>query len=72
VEFFHLANAIDRPVCKQCGIRMMLARVSPDGAGFEVRSFECPKCDRFYSERVATDPMELCKGWLSSELKPPK
>ena len=74
MEPFHLANAIVRPVCKRCGTRMMMpTRIAPDGASFEIRSFECPKCDHVYIERVATDdPMELCKGWLSSELRPPK
>ena len=68
---FHLATAIDRPVCKRCQIRMMLARIAPDGPGFEVRSFECPKCEQVYTERVPTDPMESCKGWLRGELRPP-
>jgi hypothetical protein len=72
VEVFHLASALDRPVCKRCGIRMMLARIAPDEADFEVRSFECPKCDHVYNERVPTDPMLSAKGWLSSELKPPR
>ena len=50
---------------------MVLARIMPDPA-FDVRSFECPKCYRVLIERVPTDPMEKSKGWLSSELKPPK
>jgi hypothetical protein len=71
VRHFHLANAIDQPVCKHCGIRMVLARIMPDGV-VDVRSFECPKCYRVLIERVPTDPMEQSKGWLSSELKPPR
>jgi hypothetical protein len=71
VEVLHLASAVDRPVCKRCGVRMMLARIAPDRPDFEVRSFECPKCDLVYSERVPTDPMVSSKGWLASELKPP-
>jgi len=38
-----------------------LARISPDSAGFEARSFECPKCDHVVIERVATDPLEHAK-----------
>jgi len=49
----------------------MLARITPDGRGFELRTFECPKCEDIVVERVATDPLELAKGWLTSELKPP-
>lgn len=72
MRHFHLASAaIDQPVCKHCGIRMVLARIMPDPT-FDVRSFECPKCYRVLIERVPTDPMEKSKGWLSSELKPPR
>src|SRR4051812_47279447 len=61
---FHLANAIERPLCTRCHTRMMLARIAPDGPGFEVRSFECPKCGHVYTERVGTgDPMEKSRGW---------
>jgi len=50
---------------------MIVARISPDGAGYELRQFECPKCNDIAVERVAADPIELCSGWLSGELKPP-
>jgi len=50
----------------------MLARISPDGPGFEVRSFECPECNHVVIEGVATDPLEEAKGWLlGGELRPP-
>jgi hypothetical protein len=51
---------------------MMLARITPGVPGFEVRSFECPECEHSNVQRVAIDPMESAKGWLSGELKPPK
>jgi hypothetical protein len=52
---------------------MMLARIAGDGAGFETRSYECPKCEYVSVERVATEPLETCKGWLiSKELEPPR
>jgi hypothetical protein len=71
VRHFHLANAAaDQPVCNHCGIGRVLARIMPDRA-FDVRSFECPKCYRVLIERVPTDPKKS-KGWLSSELKPPR
>jgi hypothetical protein len=63
---------IERPICKRCGVRTMLVRISPDGLGFEVRSFECPECNHVVIERVATDPLEQAKGWLlAGELRPP-
>jgi len=58
-------------MCKRCHIRMMLARIAPDGPGFEVRVFECPKCEELHAERVPTDPMDSYKGWLKGELGPP-
>ena len=67
----HFPSAIERPTCKRCGIRTMLARITPDGPGYEARSFECPTCAHVVIERVATDPIEQCKAWLSGELKPP-
>jgi len=74
MPLLHFAKAIDRPTCKRCHARMMLARISPDGRGFEVRSFECPKCEHVYTERVSTDPgdpLENSRGWLVGELRPP-
>jgi hypothetical protein len=51
---------------------MMLARISPLGAGSEERLFECPKFDCVEID-IAPDPLKSkAVGWLSSELKPPK
>jgi transposase-like protein len=44
---------IARPPCPNCGATMMLARIAPDGPGFELRSFECPNCEHTFAERVA-------------------
>jgi len=54
--------AIERPICR-CGIRTMLTRISPDAAGFDACSFECPNCDQVVTERIATDPLEKANGW---------
>jgi len=51
---------------------MMLARISPDGEGYELRQFECPKCNHIVVERVATDPIATAGGLLSGELRPPQ
>jgi hypothetical protein len=64
-------SGIKRPTCKRCGVRTMLARISPDAPGFEVRLFECPECQHLVIERVDTDPLEQAKGWLAGELRPP-
>jgi|tagenome__1003787_1003787.scaffolds.fasta_scaffold20830297_2 hypothetical protein len=71
MALFPSGNAIRRPVCKICDVTMMLARISPDGEGYELRQFECAKCDHIEVERVATDPIPTATGWLSGELRPP-
>ena len=38
-------SEIDHPLCPECGSKMWLARVAPDGAGKEYREFECPVCE---------------------------
>jgi hypothetical protein len=65
-------SAIERPRCQQCQTRMILARTAPGPAGYEFRTFECPKCDRFQRTLVVSDPMSGdARGWLGGELKSP-
>jgi transposase-like protein len=33
-----------RPDCPQCAAQMYLARIAPGNSGFDVRTFECPRC----------------------------
>jgi len=48
---------------------MMLARITPGPKGFDLRSFECAKCDHSVTLTVATDPMNSdVTGWLNGEL----
>ena len=63
-------SAIARPRCSKCHAVMMLARISPAGAGREERLFECPKCDHT-EMAIVEDPLKSAVGWLGSELKPP-
>lgn len=35
---------IERLLCPRCGTPMDLSRVEPDEPGFDLRIFECPKC----------------------------
>jgi hypothetical protein len=52
---------------------MSLARISPGPSGYDVRMFECGKCEYVLKEVISTDPMKSDKtGWLAGELKPPK
>ena len=34
---------------------MMLARIMPARLGFDLRTFECPKCNYIHEAMVATD-----------------
>jgi hypothetical protein len=50
----------------------MLAGIAPGPAGYELRTFECPRCDRAQRTLVVSDPMSGdAKGWLAGELKSP-
>jgi hypothetical protein len=52
---------------------MRLARISPGPTGFELRTFECAKCDHLEQIAIASDPMKSgAVGWFTGELQPPK
>jgi hypothetical protein len=53
---------------------MMLTGISPAPPGYDLRSFECDKCDRISTRLVARDPVKTADAlrWLNSELKQPK
>ena len=64
--------AIQQLRCPKCQTRMMLARVSPAPNGFDLRTFDCPKCDHVEKIEIASDPMKSGDvGWLVGELQPP-
>ena len=63
---------IRRPGCPKCAGRMMLVGIAPGPAGYELRTFECPRCDRVQRILVVSDPMSgNANGWLEGELKSP-
>jgi hypothetical protein len=64
--------AIQRLRCPKCQRRMMLARTSPGPTGFDLRTFDCSKCDYAEHIAIASDPMKSGNvGWLVGELQPP-
>ena len=67
-------SAIERPRCPHCQLRMTLTGISPAPPGYDVRTFECAKCERISTKLGAKDPMKTVEalGWLSSQLKPPE
>jgi hypothetical protein len=36
--------ATARPKCPDCTVPMYLARIAPDKPGYDLRTFECPRC----------------------------
>jgi hypothetical protein len=64
--------AIQRLRCPKCQTRMALARISPGPTGFELRTFDCSRCNHIEKIAIASDPMKSGDvGWLVSELQPP-
>jgi hypothetical protein len=52
---------------------MDLARIVPGPPGFDLRDFECEKCDQVVTKTVASDPMRSdALRWFAGDLKPPK
>ena len=46
---------IHRPTCSKCRAHMALARITPARMGFDIRTFECPKCDHLHEVMVETN-----------------
>jgi len=46
---------------------MSLARISPGPLEYDLRTFECTKCDDVHTELVATDQSSDKAGWLACE-----
>jgi hypothetical protein len=65
---------IEHPRCSKCRqVRMSLARIMPGPKGFDIRTFECAKCDHVMVVSVDHDPMKSAgAGWQNSQLKPPR
>ena len=67
--FLNFAARIERPPCPKCKTQMMLARIAPGRTGFELQSFDCPKCNHELTTEVPEqDPLDKLKGWLFGEL----
>jgi hypothetical protein len=52
---------------------MSLVGIRPGPKGFDVRTFECSKCEHVQTVSIEHDPMKSATtGWLAGDLKPPK
>jgi hypothetical protein len=67
-------TTIEHPNCPRCRqARMSLARIAPGPRGYDMRTFECRKCEHVHTVTIAIDPMKSDKtGWLAGELKRPE
>jgi hypothetical protein len=67
-------SSIECPCCSHCQARMTPTANSPAPQGYDLRTFECAKCDRISTRLVPSDPMKTgdALGWLNGELGPPK
>jgi hypothetical protein len=67
--FLNYGARVERPLCPKCKTQMMVARIAPGRTGFELQSFDCPKCNHELTTEVPEeDPLEKLKGWLFGEL----
>ena len=54
--------ASERPHCPKCDARMNLARIARGPSGFDIRTFDCAKCDHSHIVTVATDLLSETRG----------
>ena len=66
-------SSLECPRCPHCQARMTLTAISPAPPGYDLRTFDCAKCDRISTRLVPKDPMKTgdAPQWLSGQLKPP-
>jgi hypothetical protein len=65
-------SSIEFPRCPHCQARMMLESISPAPRGYDLRTFDCAKCDRISTRLVPRDPMKnrrrsamaLWRAWI--------
>ena len=38
------SNALTRPPCVKCGMKTDLVGIEPEKPGFDLNTFECPRC----------------------------
>jgi hypothetical protein len=66
-------TVMERPHCPKCSAPMTLARIARGPSGFDVRTFDCGKCDHAHIVTVATDPVtsDRMGCMLAGDLKAP-
>jgi hypothetical protein len=64
---------VESDPCPKCQGSMILARIKPGRLNFDLRTFECVKCNHIEKTLVATDSIRSADalGWLLGELRSP-
>jgi len=63
---------IESQECSKCQGPMMLSHIMPGRLKFDVRTFDCIKCDHVEKVMVAIDPIQSnVLGWFLGELRRP-
>jgi hypothetical protein len=62
---------IERPLCTRCQMRMMLARIEPQGGRSDKRTFECPKCNSVEITIVGDPIKSESIARLAAAIRPP-
>ena len=57
---------VERPRCPKRQNRMNLTRIMPGQRGFEMRNFECAKCDQFKTVTIEADHYAFGESGLGS------
>ena len=58
----YIVDRLMEAPCTKCGAKMVLARVEPAKPGYDLRTFECTKCnnvDQYIVEYEASSPWLL-------------
>ena len=64
---------LGRPRCPKCRARPTIQSVVQLRTGFEYLTLRCMNCGLVYDAKVHTDALKSdARGWIDSELLPPK
>jgi DNA-directed RNA polymerase subunit M/transcription elongation factor TFIIS len=47
-----LPSVIACPSCPKCGTRMMLILILPERRGYDLHTYECPRCEHEITETI--------------------
>jgi hypothetical protein len=69
-----IMRRLQRVICSKCQSKMFLGRIQEGPSGYDLRTFECPRCPHQLKMAVRLgDPMQskATMGWLQGQLAAP-